>query len=47
MDTLDRALLIADDLLRNSDYFKMKTECYTSNDWGYSAQFEKGQLDLE
>jgi xylose isomerase len=47
MDTLARALLIADDILRNSDYSKMKKERYASFDSGDGAQFEKGQLDLE
>jgi xylose isomerase len=47
MDTLARSLLIADDILRNSDYLKMKKERYASFDSGDGVQFEKGQLDLE
>jgi len=47
IDTLARALLIADDILRNSDYLKMKKARYASYDSGDGAQFEQGNLDLE
>jgi xylose isomerase len=47
MDTLARALLIADDILRNSDYLKIKKVRYVSYDSGDGALFEQGRLDLE
>jgi xylose isomerase len=46
MDTLARGLLIADDILKNSDYLKMKKARYASYDSGDGAKFEKGELDL-
>jgi xylose isomerase len=47
MDTLARGLMIANDILENSDYLKMKKERYASFDSGKGAEFEKGKVDLE
>lgn len=47
MDTLARGLLIANDILENSDYLKMKKERYASFDSGKGADFENGKLGLE
>lgn len=47
MDTFARALVIADDILTNSDYKKMKTDRYASFDSGKGADFEAGKLTLE
>jgi len=47
IDTLARGLLIADDIIQNSDYLKMKKTRYASFDSGEGAQFEQGNLDLE
>jgi xylose isomerase len=47
MDTLARALFIADDILKNSDYLKLRKDRYASYDSGEGSQFVKGQLDLE
>ncbi|MFW6226575.1 MAG: xylose isomerase [Bacteroidota bacterium] len=47
MDTFARALLIAHDLLENSDIRKMKKERYATYDNGEGQKFEKGELTLE
>ncbi len=47
MDTFARALIIADNVLNNSDYLKMRKERYSSYDNGAGADFEKGKLSLE
>lgn len=47
MDTLARGLLIANDILENSDYLEMKKERYASFDSGKGADFENGKLGLE
>ncbi len=47
MDTLARALLIADDIIKNSDYLKLKNARYESFDSGNGAKFEKGEISLE
>lgn len=47
MDTLARALIIANDILENSDYLKMRQNRYASFDTGKGAAFEAGKLDLE
>ncbi len=47
MDTLAHALLIADDILNNSDYLKLKKTRYESFDSGTGAKFEKGEINLE
>lgn len=46
MDALARGLIIADDILQNSDIPKMKKARYASYDSGNGAKFEKGDLDL-
>jgi len=46
MDTLARALLIANNILEKSDLLKMRKERYASFDSGDGAYFEKGQLGL-
>ncbi|MCU4164795.1 xylose isomerase [Carboxylicivirga caseinilyticus] len=47
MDTFARALVIADDILTNSEYLKLKTNRYASFDSGKGADFEAGKLSLE
>jgi len=47
MDTLARALTIADNILQKSDLPKMKKDRYVSYDSGNGAKFEKGELGLE
>lgn len=47
MDTLARGLLIAENILENSDLPTMKKERYASFDAGDGAKFEKGELELE
>ncbi|MDR2809899.1 MAG: xylose isomerase [Tannerellaceae bacterium] len=47
MDTFARALLIAADILENSDYKKWRTERYASFDGGEGKDFEDGKLTLE
>ena len=46
MDTFARALVIADKILRNSDYLKMRKKRYESFDKGAGKDFEKGKLTL-
>jgi xylose isomerase len=46
MDTFARALLVADTILRESDYKKIRQERYASFDSGAGAQFEDGKLSL-
>jgi len=47
MDAFARALLVADKVLRESDYSRFRTSRYASFDKGAGADFEKGKLDLE
>ena len=47
MDAFARALVVADDILQNSDYKKMRAERYSSYDSGAGADFEAGKLDLK
>ncbi|MCU4157014.1 xylose isomerase [Carboxylicivirga sp. A043] len=47
MDTFARALVIADDILTNSDYLKLKSARYASFDSGKGAEFAAGKLSLE
>ena len=47
VDTFARALVIADAVLRESDYLKVRAQRYASFDSGEGAAFEKGQLSLE
>ena len=47
MDAFARALVVADDILKNSDYAKLKKERYASFDSGEGSAFEAGKLSLE
>jgi xylose isomerase len=47
MDTFARALIIADDILTNSDYKKMKAARYASFNSGKGADYANGKLTLE
>ncbi len=47
MDAFARALMIADDILQNSDYKKLRAERYASYDSGNGKAFEEGKLTLE
>jgi xylose isomerase len=47
MDTFARALLIADKVLKESDYLKLRKKRYESFDKGAGKDFEKGKLTLE
>jgi len=47
MDVFARSLLIADTMLKESDYKKMRSERYASFDSGKGAEFEQGKLSLE
>jgi xylose isomerase len=47
MDTLARSLLIADKIISNGEYKKIRTERYASYDSGKGAEFEAGKLSLE
>ncbi len=47
MDTFARSLLIADRILTDSDYLKMRKERYASFDSGKGAEFENGKLSIE
>ena len=46
MDSFARALIIADKVLKNSDYLKMRKKRYESFDKGAGKDFEKGKLTL-
>ncbi len=46
MDTFARALFIADKILKDSDYLKMRKKRYTSFDRGAGKDFERGILTL-
>lgn len=47
MDIFARAMLIADEILNNSDYKNLRKERYASFDAGNGADFEAGKLGLE
>jgi xylose isomerase len=47
MDTLARSLIIADQILSNGEYKRLRTERYASFDSGKGAEFETGKLSLE
>jgi len=47
MDVFARALIIADNILKNSDYLAMRKKRYSSYDSGKGAQFEAGGLSFE
>jgi xylose isomerase len=47
MDTFARALVIADKILKDSDYLKLKKQRYESFDKGKGRDFEKNKLTLD
>ena len=47
MDTFARSLVIADRILNESDYLKLRKERYASFDNGKGAEFDAGKLTLE
>ena len=47
MDTMARALIIANDILENSDFQAMRLQRYSSFDEGEGKRFEAGELGLE
>ena len=47
MDVFARSFMIADEILKNSDYKKLRSERYASFDSGKGAEFEKGLLTIE
>lgn len=47
MDVFARALVIADNILQNSDYKKIRADRYASFDSGKGKDFEAGNLSLE
>lgn len=47
MDVFARALIIADKLLKDSDYLKLRKERYISYDSGKGAEFEASKLTFE
>ncbi len=47
MDTFARALLVADEILKNSNYLERRNERYASFDGGKGKDFELGKLSLE
>jgi xylose isomerase len=47
MDAFARALIIADNILQNSDYKKIREERYASFDKGKGKEFENGKLSLQ
>jgi len=47
MDVFARALLIADNILQNSNYKKFRTDRYASFDSSKGKSFEEGKLSLE
>jgi len=47
IDVFARSLLIADKILKESDYKKLRSERYSSFDSGDGARFEKGELSFE
>ena len=47
MDVFARALVVADDVLKNSNLLEMRKKRYASFDSGKGAEFETGKLSLE
>jgi xylose isomerase len=47
MDAFARALITADNILKKSDYKKLRQERYSSYDSGKGKEFEQGKLSLE
>ena len=46
MDVFARALVIADNILKDSDYLKLRETRYASYDNGKGAEFEAGKLNF-
>jgi xylose isomerase len=46
MDIFARALVIADKILKDSDYLKLRKNRYASFDAGKGAEFEAGKLSF-
>jgi xylose isomerase len=46
MDTFARALVIADDIIQNSDYTRLRTDRYASFDHGNGQAYERGALSI-
>jgi len=46
MDVFARGLITADNILRNSDYLKLRKNRYASYDAGKGAEYEAGKLNL-
>lgn len=47
MDMIARAFVVANDILENSEYIKMRRDRYASFDGGKGKEFEEGKLTLE
>lgn len=47
MDAFARALVIADNMVQNSEYRKLRSERYNSFDTGKGKEYEEGNLSLE
>jgi xylose isomerase len=47
MDTFARALLVADKILSESDFLKLRKQRYESFDSGKGKEFEEGKLKIE
>ena len=47
MDTFARSLVIADRILKESDYLKIRKDRYASFDTGKGAEFDAGKLSME
>jgi xylose isomerase len=47
MDIFARSLLVTDNILKHSDYLKLRKERYASFNSGNGAKFEKGEFRLE
>ena len=47
MDTFARALIIADRILQESDFLKLRKNRYASFDSGKGKEFEEGKLNLD
>jgi xylose isomerase len=47
MDTFARSLLIADKILKESDYLKLRKKRYESFDKGSGKEYENGKLTID
>jgi xylose isomerase len=47
MDTFARGLMVADRILKESDFLKLRAQRYASFDAGKGKEFEEGKLTLE